>query len=59
MPDDVKPRRPMTEDEFREAVDKGEKDHQEGRTVSHEQVRRWVKSWGTPRELPRPTPKCR
>jgi predicted transcriptional regulator len=26
-----------------------------GRVVPHEQVIQWLKSWGTPDELPRPT----
>jgi predicted transcriptional regulator len=58
MPDDVKPRRPLSDEEFRQAIEKGEKDHRDGRIVPHEEVRRWVKSWGTPGELPKPTSKC-
>lgn len=26
-------------------------------TVPHEDVMRWIKSWGTPNELPRPKPR--
>lgn len=31
-----------------------EADFEAGRVVSHEAVMRWIKSWGTPDELPPP-----
>jgi predicted transcriptional regulator len=36
-------------------IRKGKKDLQEGRTVSHEKVDRWLRSWGTKREEPAPS----
>lgn len=36
------------------ATQRGLADHAAGRTVSHEAVMRWVKSWSTPNPLPRP-----
>lgn len=33
---------------------RAEEDIREGRLISHEIVRRWLKSWGTARRLPRP-----
>lgn len=33
-----------------------EADYTAGRVVPHEKVVEWLKSWGTPDELPRPTP---
>lgn len=36
-------------------IRKGKKDARAGRTVSHEKVARWLRSWGTKRELPAPT----
>jgi predicted transcriptional regulator len=38
------------------ATMRGEADADAGRVVSHEAVGRWLKSWGTPNELP--PPKC-
>lgn len=38
------------------AIREGEADADAGRVISHEAVRRWLLSWGTPNELP--PPKC-
>jgi predicted transcriptional regulator len=38
------------------ALEEAERAIAEGRTVSHEAVRRWLLSWGTAKELP--PPKC-
>ena len=39
---------------FRAAVEEALEDVREGRTIPIEEVRRWVESWGTDHELPRP-----
>lgn len=36
------------------AIDQGIRDADAGRTVPHEDVVAWVRSWGTPDELPMP-----
>lgn len=36
-------------------MEKGERDMHAGRTVPHEKVKRWLKSWGTKRPLKAPT----
>lgn len=33
---------------------RAEADVKAGRLISHEAVRRWLKSWGTAKQLPRP-----
>lgn len=33
---------------------RAEADAAEGRTISHEAVKRWLRSWGTDKPLPRP-----
>ena len=38
------------------AMQEAEADIDAGRVISHEAVRRWLLSWGTPDELP--PPKC-
>jgi predicted transcriptional regulator len=38
------------------ALEEAERAIAEGRTISHEAVRRWLLSWGTAKELP--PPKC-
>lgn len=38
------------------ALREGEADADAGRVVSHERVMAWLKSWGTPDELPPPKP---
>ncbi|MGH9740865.1 MAG: CopG family ribbon-helix-helix protein [Candidatus Acidiferrum sp.] len=38
-----------------EAIRKGKKDFEAGRTVPHEKVDRWLRSWGTKHEEPPPT----
>jgi predicted transcriptional regulator len=50
------------EDELREveeAIEQGLADADAGRVVPHEEVERWLRSWGTENELPPPRPKCR
>lgn len=42
--------------ELREAIERGLADIEAGRVVSHEEVVRWLQSWGTDHELP--PPKC-
>ncbi len=37
------------------AIRKGRKDVRTGRVVPHEKVARWLRSWGTKRELPPPS----
>jgi predicted transcriptional regulator len=39
-----------SESEFLAAVADGRKAAREGRTVSHDKVRRWLSSWGSERE---------
>ena len=36
------------------AIEQARADVDNGRTVSYERVRRWLLSWGTDKELPRP-----
>jgi hypothetical protein len=48
---------PTTEDldpAFAAAIDEARADVAAGRTVPYEEVRRWLLSWGTETELPRP-----
>jgi predicted transcriptional regulator len=42
---------------FAKAVDDGLKSLNDGRSLPYENVRRWLLSWGTDKELP--PPKCR
>ncbi len=37
-----------------EALDNAEADVRAGRLISHEATSRWLRSWGTPNELPPP-----
>ena len=48
-------------DKEAEAQAIAEADVEAGRIVPHEDVVRWLKTWGTPDELPRPVPgkRCR
>ena len=41
------------------AIAQVEADIDAGRVVSHEEVVKWLRSWGTPNELPCPVPKPR
>lgn len=43
-----------SEEDLAAAVAEAEADFAAGRVISHEAVMRWVKSWGTPDELPPP-----
>ena len=42
-----------------EAIAEAEADVAAGRVVPHEDVVEWLKSWGTPDELPCPVPRKR
>ncbi len=44
---------PLTDAE-RAAIARGHADAAAGRVVPHEEVKRWLLSWGTPNELPAP-----
>jgi len=51
------PAQPLTDDDtaaFLAAVREGLADADAGRTVPHDEVRRWILSWGTESELPPP-----
>jgi predicted transcriptional regulator len=43
----------------REAIARGRADVPAGRVVDHDDVQRWVDSWGSEAPLARPTPECR
>ncbi|MGO9173585.1 MAG: CopG family transcriptional regulator [Rhodomicrobium sp.] len=47
----------IDEEEEARAIAEAEADVAAGRVVPHEEVVKWLKSWGTPHELPRPEPK--
>jgi predicted transcriptional regulator len=47
----------IDEEEEERALAEAEKALAEGRVVPHEEVVKWLKSWGTPNELPRPKSK--
>lgn len=36
------------------AIRNGKKDAKAGRTISHDKVARWLRSWGSKKELPAP-----
>jgi predicted transcriptional regulator len=42
-----------------QAIAEAEADIEAGRVVPHEEVVKWLKSWGQPDELPCPVPKKR
>jgi predicted transcriptional regulator len=42
-----------------QAIAEAEADVEAGRVVPHEDVVKWLESWGTPDELPCPMPKKR
>jgi predicted transcriptional regulator len=46
----------VDEEEEKRAIAEAEADIKAGRFVSHEEVVKWLKSWGTPDELPCPKP---
>jgi predicted transcriptional regulator len=46
----------VDEDAERLADDRAEADIKAGRVISHDAMKRWLLSWGTPNELP--PPKC-
>ena len=41
---------------FKALIEEADDDIREARTVPHEQVMAWLKSWGTKNELPTPKP---
>ena len=45
------------EEDILAAIDRGLADAEAGRVVPHEEVARWLDSWGKPNELP--PPNCR
>ena len=45
------------EEDILAAIDEGLADAEAGRVVPHEEVARWLDSWGKPNELP--PPKCK
>jgi predicted transcriptional regulator len=45
---------PNHDREFLDAVDEGLADAKAGRSVPYAQVRRWLLSWGSDKELPPP-----
>jgi predicted transcriptional regulator len=47
----------IDEEEEERAIAEAEQALAEGRVVPHEEVVKWLKSWGTPNELPRPKSK--
>jgi predicted transcriptional regulator len=47
----------IDEEEEERAIAEAEVALKEGRFVPHEEVVKWLESWGTPDELPRPKPK--
>jgi predicted transcriptional regulator len=49
----------IDEDVEARAISEAEADVVAGRVVPHDEVVRWLRSWGTPDELPCPVPKPR
>ena len=49
----------IDEDAEKRAIDEAEADVAAERLVPHEEVVKWLRSWGTPDELPCPVPKSR
>lgn len=49
----------VDDDEEERALQEAYDDIAAGRVVPHDEVMRWIASWGTPNELPMPTPKPR
>ncbi|MFZ0570516.1 MAG: hypothetical protein WAM63_08540, partial [Rhodomicrobium sp.] len=47
----------IDEDAEARAIEEAELAIEEGRVVPHEEVVKWLQSWGTPNELPRPKPR--
>jgi predicted transcriptional regulator len=47
----------IDEEEEKRAIEEAEAAVRAGRVVPHEEVVKWLKSWGTPNELPCPKPK--
>jgi predicted transcriptional regulator len=47
----------QTDEAFVAAIEEARAQVDAGKTVSYEEVRRWLLSWGTETELPRP--KCK
>ena len=45
---------PAVERAYKAAIDEARADVDAGKTVSYDEVRRWLLSWGTKKELPRP-----
>ena len=47
----------IDEEEEKRAIEEAEAAVRAARVVPHEEVVKWLKSWGTPNELPCPKPK--
>ncbi len=45
---------PALDPAYRVAIDEARTDVDAGKTVPYDEVRRWLLSWGTEKELPRP-----
>ncbi len=45
---------PVRDPAYRAAIDEARADVDAGKTVPYDEVRRWLLSWGTEKELPRP-----
>jgi len=45
---------PALDPVYRAAIDEARADVDAGKTVHYDEVRRWLLSWGTKKELPRP-----
>ncbi|MFZ3234543.1 MAG: CopG family transcriptional regulator [Stellaceae bacterium] len=48
----------IDEDAEKRAIAEAEADVAAGRVMPHEEVVQWLRSWGTPDELPCPVPKA-
>jgi predicted transcriptional regulator len=56
---DPNPAPAATDDAAEQAADaRAEEDLRAGRVVPHEEVVKWLRSWGKPDELPCPEPKA-
>jgi predicted transcriptional regulator len=49
----------IDDDAEKRAIAEAEADVEAGRVVPHDQVVKWLRSWGKPDELPCPGPKSR
>jgi predicted transcriptional regulator len=54
MKPDTKPTAEALDPAYVAAIEQARADVDAGKTVAYEEVRRWLLSWGTEKELPRP-----